>query len=327
MPTKKYDVVAICNALVDILVSAEEKHIKELGLTKGIMHLVDATQQSTLLQHFSEKPKTLELGGSAMNAMRSLAALGSHVVFAGMIGKDEFGELIHDRMHNLGIVPKLLWSEAATGSCAILITPDGERTMNTCLGASCLFDESIVPNQEIAEAKIFHFCGYQWDTAAQKAAITRAMDTAKENGTLISFDLADPFVVNRHREEFLGIIERYADIVFANKAEAELLTQGHPEQTAKMIASLNALAVIKLGAEGAMVQQGSKTIKVSPVATQVIDTTAAGDMFAAGFLYGMTKGWTLELCGKAAATLASDVISRVGARVSDQGFTAVRSLG
>lgn len=327
MATKKYDVVAICNALVDILVTAEEKHIKELGLTKGIMHLVDASQQKKLLQHFSDKPKTLELGGSAMNAMRSLANLGSQVVFAGMIGKDEFGELIHERMHSLGIVPKLLWSEAATGSCAILITPDGERTMNTCLGASCLFDESIVPDQEIAEAKIFHFCGYQWDTAAQKKAITQAMDTAKAHGTLISFDLADPFVVNRHREEFLGIIKDYADIVFANKAEAELLSQGSPEQTAKHIASLDALAIIKLGAEGAMVQQGQKTTRIAPVATTVIDTTAAGDMFAAGFLYGMTKGWPLETCGKAAATLASDVISRVGARVSDQGFAAVKALG
>lgn len=323
---KNLDVVGICNALVDILVQAQDADLKTLGLTKGVMHLVDAARQEAVLRHFGETGHAVELGGSAMNAIRTLAQLGRKTAFAGMVGRDAFGERINRRMELLGILPKLGISDDSTGSCVILITPDGERTMNTHLGASRLYGEGEVPHNEIQRAKVLHFCGYQWDTPGQMAAIRQAIGTAKAHGTMVSFDVADPFVVERHRNDFHELIADAADIVFANREEARLLYGGSAEAAAHAIARSGAIGVIKLGGDGALIQQGSETHLIEPVPTSVVDTTAAGDMFAAGFLFGITGDRSLLHCGRMAARIASDVISRVGATVSDAALADVANM-
>lgn len=324
---KNYDITSVCNALMDVLIEIEDVDIHRLGLTKGVMHLVDSHRQREVLSQFTAKKKVTELGGSSMNAIRTLASLGHKTVFAGMVNDDEFGNRIRERMNALGIKSFLGGhSDESTGTCLILITPDGERTMNTNLGASRLYDSTHIPHQEIAESHIFHFCGYQWDTADQKKALRSSIDTAHKHNTVISFDLADPFVVDRNRGDFVNLIESEADIVFANREEARLLFNTSPEDTARRIAATGSIAVVKLGADGAIVVKGKEEFRISPVPTQVIDTTAAGDMFAAGFLHGFLKGRDLGTCGKIAATLASDVISRVGAVVSDNALTKVKSF-
>ncbi len=324
--TKTLDVVGICNALVDILVTVEEHDIKTLELTKGVMHLVDDARQAHVLGYVAGKPQVTELGGSAMNAIRTLAQLGKKTAFAGMVGVDAFGERIKSRMAQLGIQSHLGHGQEATGSCVILITPDGERTMNTNLGASRLYGSAEVPHAEIKRTQVLHFCGYQWDTDAQKKAIKEAVLTAKEAGTVVSFDVADPFAIGRSHADFLQVIEDDADIVFANREEAIMLYGGTPEAAAAKIAATGAIAVIKLGAEGALVQKGDEVFRIKPVVTTVLDTTAAGDMFAAGFLFGYTSGKSLQVSGQMAATVASDVISRVGATVSDAALAAVKQL-
>ncbi len=323
---KTLHVVSICNALVDILVTASEQDIQSLGLNKGIMHLVDDARQQDVIAHFKNAKTTKELGGSSMNAIRTLAALGAKTSFAGTIGSDTYGDLIQSRMKDLAIASHLQKVSAHTGLCFILVTPDGERTMNTSLGASCLFDEKIVPVSDIQAAKIFHFSGYQWANASQIAAIKRALKVAKEAGTLVSFDVADPFVCRNSRAEFIQVIEDYADIVFANREEAHLLYESSPEQACNRITGSGAIAAIKLGAEGALIGQGRDRFTIKPVATTVVDTTGAGDMFASGFLYGMCQGKSVEAAGTIAATLASDVISRLGASVSDQGLKRAKAL-
>ncbi len=323
---KTLDVTSICNALVDILVTASEQDIQSLKLNKGIMHLVDDARQQEVIAHFKNTAKTEELGGSSMNAIRTLAALGSRTSFAGAIGHDTFGELIQKRMGALGIASHLVKNDAHTGLCFILVTPDGERTMNTSLGASCIYDESIVNEQEIKNAKIFHFSGYQWATPSQIRAIKRALEAAKAADTLISFDVADPFVVRNCRSEFVKLIEDYADIVFANREEAHLLYESTPEAACNRIADSGAIAVIKLGAEGALIGKGKDRYAIKPVPTKVVDTTGAGDMFASGFLYGVVQGKSLEACGNIAATLASDVISRLGASVSPEGLAKAKTI-
>lgn len=334
---KRYDVVGICNALVDILVEAQDYDLKDLGLNKGIMHLVDSQRQTQVLEHFTRRLNAgdnlidshhamVELGGSALNAIRTMAALGLKTVFAGMIGPDAYGQRILNRMRDLGIAERLGRTEESTGTCVILITPDGERTMNTHLGASRLYDERHIPGEDIKQSKVVHFCGYQWDTDGQKRGIRKGIGIAKEHKTLVSFDVADPFVVGRNRDEFIDVITHDADVVFANREEAHMLWGGSPEDAAKKIAATGAIAVVKLGADGALVQRGSETYQIAPVPTQVVDSTAAGDMFAAGFLYGLTAGKPLAVCGQIAATAASDVISRVGAVVSNQALTRIRAL-
>jgi sugar/nucleoside kinase (ribokinase family) len=323
---KTYDITSVCNALMDVLIEIEDADIKRLGLTKGVMHLVDSQRQREVLAQFGTKKKVTELGGSSMNAIRTLASLGHKTVFAGMVNDDEYGRRIRERMESLGIKSFLGGhGEESTGTCLILITPDGERTMNTNLGASRLYDATHIPHKEIAESHVFHFCGYQWDTEDQKRALKSSIETAHKHNTIISFDLADPFVVDRNRSDFIALIEAEADIVFANREEAKLLFQTSPEETARRIAATGSIAVVKLGADGALVVKGKEEFRISPVPTKVVDTTAAGDMFAAGFLHGFLKGRDLATCGKIAATLASDVISRVGAVISDDALNHVKN--
>jgi len=314
---KSIDVVAICNALVDITVRVEEGDIARLGLTKGIMHLVDADKQNKLLANFPDRSHNIELGGSSLNALRAIAGMGGKTAFAGMIGKDKFGRMVKDRLDQLSITAHLSDSSDQTGTCAILVTPDSERTMNTNLGASRLFDESLVPRQSIKDAKIFHFCGYQWDTEGQKKAITQAIQFAEQNQCLISFDVADPFVVDRNRTEFIDLIERHADIVFANEKEALMLYGCSADEAARRISQTGAIAAVKTGAKGCTIARGNETIQVPARKTSVVDTTAAGDVFAGGFLYSYAHHKPLLECGMAATMLAADVISRLGTTVKD----------
>lgn len=312
---------------MDILIEATDHDLQTLGLRKGVMHLVDSSRQAEVFKYFAHKPRVTELGGSSLNAIRTLAALGHKTVFAGMVNDDEYGTKIKERMNQLGIKSYLggHYTES-TGTCLVLITPDGERTMNTNLGASRLYDKTHIPHAEIADSQVLHFCGYQWDTSEQKEAVSVSLATAHKNNTVISFDLADPFVVERNRDDFIRLIHEEADIVFANKEEARLLFNTTPEDAGRRIAETGSIAVIKLGPDGALVCKGTERFQIAPVPTSVVDTTGAGDMFASGFLHGFLKGRDLGRCGEIAATLASDVISRVGASVSEAGIKKAAAL-
>ena len=325
---KIYDVSSICNALVDVLVEVPEVYISDLGLKKGIMHLVDSKRQTEVWAKVEAAQKTVELGGSAMNAIRALAATGKKCFFVGCVSNDDFGQQIQSRMNELKIESQLdVYVDdhsVRTGTCLILITPDGERTMNTDLGSSRFYKSEKIAFDKIGNSKIFHFSGYQWDTEPQKKVILKALETAKNSGTKISFDVADPFAVGRHRDDFLMLIENYADIVFANQEEAKILGNKDAEDVAKDFGKGQKIVVVKLGSKGAVVCQNGKIVSVAPVSTKVVDTTAAGDLFAAGFLYGHLDNKSLETCGKMAATLASDVISRIGAHFSQEALDKVR---
>jgi sugar/nucleoside kinase (ribokinase family) len=319
-------VLTICNALVDILVEVDEAEFQGLNIERGVMHLVDHERQSRLIDRFRHHPLTYELGGSGMNTTRALAALGMDAVFFGSVGDDEFSRKIQSRMDELGIKSRITTTEHPTGSCAILITPDGERTMNTFLGASLYYHQESLPVGDIMNARLLHVTGYQWSTDHQRYAVKQALEIAKAHGTIVSFDVADPFVVRSFRDDFLHTIEEYADIVFANAQEASDLFQSQTEDAAATIVETGAIAVLKQGAKGAMVRDGSHSFRIAPVATQVVDTTAAGDMFAAGFLYGYLNGRPHDVSGQMAALLASDVISRVGAVLSPEAIAKVNAL-
>ncbi len=316
---KKFDVATLCNALVDVVVEATEDELKMFSLKKGCMHLVDAQAQRELLAHFKDKPQTIEVGGSSLNTIRGLAMLGKKTSFTGMIGDDAFGAYIKKRLEELQILYHLsVHPEESTGSCLVLVTPDGERTMNTHLGASCLYGIEDISVADIIDAKIFHFCGYQWFTPNQKEAISRLLEESKRHHTFVSFDLADPFVVKENQQDFLNFIKNNADLVFANREESFVLYGLPPTETVREMAKYGAISVIKLGAEGALIHHKDEVYHIPPHATQVVDTTAAGDMFASGFLYGFLSEKSLGECGNYAALLASDVISRYGATLSKE---------
>lgn len=314
---KKYDILTICNALVDIVYHAKDEDLSHFKMAKGCMSLVDTQQQKAILEYLGDREAAIELGGSSLNVIRALAMLHKKTVFAGMLATDRYGREIHKRMAELKIKSHLRDTDQdATGTCVILVTGDGERTMNTHLGASRLYDHDIVPVQDLRQSRIFHFSGYQWDTEQQKQAILKALHLAKEAGCFISFDLADPFVVKHNKKDFSRVIDEFANIVFANEEESRLLFDLSPEDTARKIAAAGKVAVVKLGARGAVIGSESALIPIAAVPTTVLDTTGAGDMFAAGFLYGWLSRLSLENCGKLASLLASDVISRYGAKLS-----------
>ena len=329
--TRSFDVSTVCNALVDILIKVSDDDLSYFKMKKGQMHLVNSQAQSEILAYFSNKTETVELGGSSLNTIRTLAALGSKAMFAGMIANDSFGDQIKSKLHHLKIDGRLtVTAHDATGSCLVLVTSDGERTMNTCLGASRLYDEKSIPVADISTSKIFHFSGYQWDTEGQKKGIIKALDCAKKSQCIISFDLADPFVVSKNKQEFISLTEEYADILFANREESFLLYNLSAEETVQKVAENKSVAVVKLDKDGALIGDENSFIKVPALDTKIIDTTGAGDMFAAGFLYGVLNGVSLESSGKLATILASDVISHWGASVSqhaiDQVISAVESF-
>lgn len=319
-------VLGIGNVLMDISVEAADGDLEKLGMNKGIMHLVETPRQREILSHFSGKTRTTELGGSALNVIRIMASLGTPTGFIGMVGDDDFGGRILERMAELGIKPLLARASDPTGSCVVLVTPDGERTMNTHLGTSRHYNETHIPHDEIAATRVVHIEGYQWDTEGQKNAIRKALETAHKNGAQVSLDLADPFAVERSKADFLALIGNGADIIFANKDEACMLYDSTAEEAARRIAGAGALAIVKLGADGALIRKGEEEHRVPAEPATVVDTNGAGDIFAAGFLHGYVNGRSLPVCGKMAAILAADVIGRIGVTVSDEALAKVRSL-
>lgn len=315
---KDLDVISICNVLKDIIIKVSDQELQELGIAKGMMHLISEEEQQKILKTFESRDKRVEIGGSGTNAMRTMAILGQKVSQAGMVGDDLYGEICLQRVNELGIKSNIKKADVGnTGTSIILITPDGERTMNTCLGMSRCYTVNDIPEEDIARAKYLHITGYQWDTDNQIEAINHAIRIAKENNTKISFDLSDPFCVDRHRETFLNIIRDYVDLVFANLKEAKMLTGKDLDGSLDMLAELADIVVIKCGAEGSYIKTKSEKIKITANKVEVVDTTAAGDMYAGGFMFGLTRDIPLDISGKIANFCAETVIQQVGARIPE----------
>lgn len=318
MQSKELNVLAIGNVLKDIIVKVSDQELTDLGLSKGIMHLVSAEDQQKILSTVENREKLVEMGGSAPNMIRTLAVLGQKISLAGMAGSDQYGQMYIDRVKELGIKNNIRQAKiGSTGTALILITPDGERTMNTCLGMSRSYTTDDIPENDIAKAEYLIVTGYQWDTDNQIEAINHALRVAKDKNTKVVFDLSDPFCVERHRETFLNILDDHVDIVFANQKEAEMLTHAGIEESLQVLGKLVHTVVLKCGAKGAWLKMGDEEIFIPSNPIQVIDTTAAGDMFAGGFMYGMINGMSLEDAGHIATYCAETVIQRIGAHIPD----------
>lgn len=324
---KEIDVLGICNVLKDMIIKVSEEELKDLGLSKGIMHLVSEEEQQVILKKFENKEKIIEMGGSGPNMVRELAILGRNVSQAGMVGDDYYGELYLNRVKELGIINNIRQSNlGSTGTSIILITPDGERTMNTCLGMSRCYTVKDLPDADIANSKYLIVTGYQWDTDNQIEAINHAIRVAKQNDTKIVFDIADPFCVDKHRETFMNVIEEYADIVFANHGELKMLTGKELQESIDVISPMLDIMVVKCGKEGSIIVSNGEKIHIQANDVPVVDTTAAGDMYAGGFLFGLLHNLSLEECGNVATLCAETVIQQVGARLPTDLLNKVEKL-
>ncbi len=311
-----YDVAAIGNAIVDVIAPADDAFLTDLALDKGAMMLVDEARSALLYDRMAAGVETS--GGSAGNTIAGVASLGGRAAYLGKVAKDQLGDVFRHDMRAIGAhfdTPPLI-DGPSTARCLINVTPDGERTMCTYLGASTEFAADDIDPAVIEAAKIVYLEGYLFDAEAARRAFAKAAGLARGAGRLLALTLSDGFVVDRHRAGLLGFVETQVDLVFANDTELTALFE-----TDDFDAALEALrphvklAAVTRGAQGSVIIQGRETVAVPAYPVEkVVDTTGAGDQYAAGFMYGLAKGRPLEICGRLGSLAASEVISHYGPR-------------
>lgn len=312
----RYDVVGIGNAIVDVLAHAEDRLLDELGLTKGAMTLIDEVQASRLYERMG--PAIECSGGSAANTIAGLASLGGKGAFIGKLRDDQLGAVFRHDIRSLGVTfeSRLAADGAPTARCLIFVTADAERTMQTYLGASVDLRPDDIDAAIIAAAGITYLEGYLWDPPMAKEAFVKAAAVAHRAGRLVSLSLSDPFCVDRHRADFLDLVEHHVDILFANEEEIVSLYQVDGfDDALQRVRGHCRVAALTRGKKGSLVISGDEihVIDAEPVA-RVVDSTGAGDAYAAGFLFGLTRDFGLADCGRMASIAAAEVIGHFGAR-------------
>ena len=330
MTSPGLDILALGNAIVDVLSHTDDRFLLDQALSKGAMQLIDEARAESLYGMMG--PAVIVSGGSAANTAVGAAALGARTGFIGKVRDDELGRLFsHDLVATgvgFGVTPS--HDGPATARCFVLVTPDGERTMNTYLGACQTLGPDDVDEATVKSARIVYLEGYLWDPPAAKAAFRKAVAIAHEAGNKVALSLSDPFCVDRYRAEFRELIrDGSVDILFANQHEVKSLYETADEDSAvAMLRQENVLAVVTRSAEGALVvtRDGTETVAASPV-DKVVDTTGAGDLFAAGFLAGLSKDLSLRDCARLGGIAAAEVIGHVGARPQESLSDLARKAG
>lgn len=317
MTKLSYDVLAIGNAIVDVVASCSDEVIEELGLARGAMMLIDEDRARELYDAMG--PAREISGGSAANTLAGLSALGAKCAFIGQVADDQLGEVFAHDIRAVGIdyatAPR---AEApSTARCLIFVTPDGQRTMNTFLGATRYLPESAVDDQVVRSSGILFCEGYLWDSDEPRAAIRRAIAMARAAGRRVAFTLSDALLIERHGKDFRAMLDAGdIDILFANHVELAALTgQASFEDGIALLSSLVPTLVVTRSADGAVAICGEERVEIAaePVA-RVMDTTGAGDLFAAGFLFGQVRGRDLTTSLRMGAICAAEIISHYGAR-------------
>ena len=317
MSDATYDVVAIGNAIVDVIAQADHDFIAREGLTPGAMRLIDAEEAERLYSHMG--PGREISGGSAANTLAGMAALGARCAFIGQVADDQLGAVFSHDLTATGVRFELppRTGGAPTARCLILVTPDGQRTMNTFLGASHDLQAEALDPALIAAGELLYLEGYLWDPEATRAAMRRAIAIARDARRRIGFTLSAVFVIDRHRADFRALIDDgLIDLLFANEEELLALTQaGDLEQAIAAVAPKVPLLVVTLGEHGALaIEDGQRVAVPAEPVDRVVDTTGAGDLFAAGFLAGRAAGRSLEASLRTGAIAAAEIISHFGAR-------------
>ncbi len=314
---KEHDVVGIGNAIVDIIGRCDDAFLARHGCTKGSMQLVDAPAISALYE--SMGPGVEISGGSVANTMVGIASFGGRAGFIGKTARDQFGQVFSHDIRAAGVTfttPPAAEGSDPTSRCLVLVTPDGQRTMSTFLGVSPQLGGGEIDAELIASARIVYLEGYLFDRAETKAAFRQAAQIAGKAGRQVALSLSDPFCVDRHRAEFRELIRGSVDILFANESEITSLYQTASfDEAAKAAQADTKLAAITRSEKGSVIlSAGKRTAVAAAPVRKVVDTTGAGDLYAAGFLYGIAAGKDLETAGLLGSLAAAEIISHVGAR-------------
>jgi sugar/nucleoside kinase (ribokinase family) len=312
----RFDVVGLGNAIVDVFASVEDSFLEQHDIRKNGMTLIDEERADALVAAAPDGPQLS--GGSGANTIVGISSFGGQAGYIGKVARDTLGDVFRKDMNDSGIPfdTPALEDGPATARCIVFVTPDGARSMNTFLGASVLFSASDVNEQMVKDAAILYLEGYLFDQEDAKAAFVHASEIAQAAGRKVALTLSDGFCVERHRDSFLHLIKNHVDLVFANEDEALSLyqTDNFDEAVERMQADAG-LAAITRSEKGSVVisPEGAVAVAAEPV-DKVVDTTGAGDQYAAGFLFGVSRGLPLETCAKLGHIAAAEVISHYGPR-------------
>ena len=314
--TSAFDVLGIGNAIVDVISRADEAFLGQHGLVKGSMMLIDEQRAETL--YAAMGPGIEVSGGSCGNTMAGIASFGGKGAYIGKVRDDQLGAVFgHDlKATGVSFETERASSGPATARCLILVTPDAQRTMNTYLGACTGLGPADIDTGRVGAAQVTYVEGYLWDAPAAKQAVLKAFDAAHAAGRLVSITLSDSFCVDRYRDEFRDLLRNKVDILFGNESEIKSLYQVETFEAAMAAARQEAkIAVLTRSERGSVVLKGAETWPVPAApAAKVVDTTGAGDLYAAGFLFGYTHGKPLAECARLGGLAAAEIISHVGAR-------------
>jgi sugar/nucleoside kinase (ribokinase family) len=318
---KRFDVFGMCNALFDIQAEVNDTTLEELKVAKGGMMLISHEEQRAIVPQVYEKLVHTEAGGSGANTMIGIALLGGKACYTSRIGKDDHGRRYRDGLAAQGIQPNLGEGDGDTGISLILVTPDTQRTMCTYLGMAQDLQANDISIEDIQSSRYIYVTGYLWDTENQKEAVLRAMDAARDAGDVkISLSLSDPFCVGRHKEDFLRLLGEYVDVVFANEQEAIGLTdETDMAAAARKLSALcrngKGIAAVTKDRDGSLLFDGETLHAIPVYPVSAVDTTGAGDMYAAGVLYGLTQNLSLPVAGRIGSYAAAQVVAKLGPRL------------
>ncbi|MEE3121410.1 MAG: adenosine kinase [SAR324 cluster bacterium] len=322
-----FDVYGFCNPLIDLHSHIPDSFLKKRKLEKNRMHLVSLETQQSLLMALTAEHYSIEFsaGGSGANSMIGVAQLGGRAAFTGKIGEDEHAQIYRENLEDQGVRAAFGTGPGVTGSSLILVTDDGARTMNTHLGISQELHPDDVDEEILKTSRYLYLTGYLWDTETQKASVRHALSLSEKYPVKVALSLSDPFCVNRHHEDFRKLLRSQVDMVFCNQEEAFALmgTQVSNEAFCA-ITELVETVVFTMGGHGALIFHQGETVYLDPLKIEVIDTTGAGDAFAAGFLYGISQGKTPLQSGRIATVMAGTVIEQMGPRIQGHVQAIVR---
>lgn len=318
---KRYHIYGIGNALVDIVFNVDQPFLEKHSIEKGVMTLVDEARQNYLMDEVNQLSPTLSCGGSAANTIIGSQQLGLKNFYSYQVASDYFGEFYSKDLTSHGVsVPSNNHAiQGHTGKCMVMVTPDADRTMNTFLGATLLFNEALIDWEALAQSEWLYVEGYLLAQESAYEACLKIIPFARENGVKISFSLSDPFIVQVFKERVEKIISLGIDFVFCNLSEAKELTNAQnthlvEESLKKMVGAY----AITLGDQGALSGDKHTSFRVSAKKVTAIDTNGAGDAFAGAFLFGLCQNFSLEKCAQMGVVLASEVVSQVGPRLSNE---------
>ena len=322
-----FDVFGMCNALYDIQAEVDDALLVGLGLEKGSMSLLSAEQQQQIVPQIYTHIVNTESGGSGANTMFGVSLLGGHTCYTSCVGKDEHGALYRRGLAERGVKPNLSEGEGDTGVSLVLITPDAQRTMGTFLGRSRELTAADLSLEDLRASRYLYVTAYLWDTDSQKEAVLLAMREANQAGVRVALSLSDPFCVHRHRDDLLHLLREHVDVLFGNQVEAQVLTgTDHPYDALRELSRLSDIAVVTMDENGALIRQRHATYEIPRYRVTAVDTTGAGDMFAAGILYGLTQGLPLDVTGRIGAYTAAQVVAKLGPRLTHLDETAIARL-